>query len=269
MRRRLFAIALAAIFLTTSAAANAANEYAANKSICDVSFASGAQAVSVLQVVVAAGLAPCADSILTRIQATLTCSAPALAPMNVWPMFSWKSHEYDSPKYISAFDESSGRSGASMAALGVGSDRQPLSIPVLLPPSCCGLGLLQARPSSRFAAALCCWHLVLTRRQLELSDDNGDIIASSAPLPFSVSNSQPPRRVCSPGEAMRITAPAAGSAVSHAFLADLKRLPVLFTCDAVPGAVHRLMLNADVYLQWNEHHLQSLDADFGDRKSVV
>ena len=35
-----------------------------------------------------------------------------------------------------------------------------------------------------------------------------------------------------------------------------------FTCDAVPGAVHRLLVNADVYLQWNEHHLQSLDAEF-------
>ncbi len=39
---------------------------------------------------------------------------------------------------------------------------------------------------------------------------------------------------------------------------------MFFTCDAVPGAVHRLLLNADVYLQWSEHHLRSLDADFGD-----
>ena len=63
---------------------------------------------------------------------------------------------------------------------------------------------------------------------------------------------------------MRITAPADGSAVNHAFLADMRRLPVFFTCDAVAGAVHRLLLNADVYLQWNELHMQSLDADFGE-----
>jgi hypothetical protein len=62
---------------------------------------------------------------------------------------------------------------------------------------------------------------------------------------------------------MRFVAPIDGSVVQHAFLADMRRLPVFFTCDAVPGAVHRLLLNADVYLQWNEHHLQSLDADFG------
>jgi hypothetical protein len=62
---------------------------------------------------------------------------------------------------------------------------------------------------------------------------------------------------------MRIAAPVTGSVVDHASLAGMRRLPVMFTCDAVPGAVHRLLLNSDVYLQWNEHHLQSLDADFG------
>jgi hypothetical protein len=81
-------------------------------------------------------------------------------------------------------------------------------------------------------------------------------------MPFSVANAQRPRRVCARGEAMRIAAPASGSVVKHAVLADMRRLPVFFTCDAVPGAVHRLLLNADVYLQWNEHHLQSLDAEF-------
>ena len=63
---------------------------------------------------------------------------------------------------------------------------------------------------------------------------------------------------------MSIIAPAAGSVVDHTFLADMRRLPVFFTCDAVQGAVHRLLLNADVYVQWDEQHLHSLDADFGD-----
>lgn len=123
----------------------------------------------------------------------------------------------------------------------------------------------------RAAASACCRLVagikrcaVLIRDQLELSDDNGDIVATSRDVPFSVANMQKPRRLCAHGEAMRIIAPAAGSVVNHAFLAAMRRLPVFFSCDAVPGAVHRLLLNSDVYLQWNEGHVQSLDADFGE-----
>jgi hypothetical protein len=83
-------------------------------------------------------------------------------------------------------------------------------------------------------------------------------------MPFSIAGAQRPRRVCNRGEAMRILAPTSGSVVSHTVLAEMRRLPVFFTCDAVPGAVHRLLLNADVYLQWNELHLTSLDAEFGE-----
>jgi hypothetical protein len=137
-------IALTAIVIA-SVAVNAAYEHASNKSICHVSFggSSGAQPISVLQVVVPDGLIPCSDAIVTRIEATLTCSAPALAPLSIWPMFSWKSHENDTPRYISALDEASGLSGASMLALAPGSAMQQLSIPVLLPPACCGVGVLQ------------------------------------------------------------------------------------------------------------------------------
>ena len=100
-------------------------------------------------------------------------------------------------------------------------------------------------------------------QQLELTDDNGDIVATSSEIPFAVTNAQRPRRVCAQGERMSIVAPAPASVVQHAVLADMRRLPVFFTCDAEAGAVHRLLLNADVYLQWDEHHLQSLDADLG------
>ena len=123
----------------------------------------------------------------------------------------------------------------------------------------------------RAAASACCRLAAgikkcaaLILAQLELSDDNGDIVATSRDVPFSVANMQKPRRLCAHGEAMRIIAPAAGSVVNHAFLAAMRRLPVFFSCDAVPGAVHRLLLNSDVYLQWNEGHLHSLDADFGE-----
>jgi hypothetical protein len=175
----------------------------------------------------------------------------------VWPMFVWKSHESDSPKHIGAFDEATGRSGASLVAFGHSSGAQHLSIPVLLPPSCCGVGQLQARCTHPQKA------LLSHPEQLELTDDSGDIIATSNEIPFAVANAQRPRRVCAQGEAMRIIAPAPASVVRHNVLADMRRLPVFFTCDAVPGAVHRLLLNADVYLQWDEHHLQSLDADLG------
>ena len=83
-------------------------------------------------------------------------------------------------------------------------------------------------------------------------------------MPFSIAGAQKPRRVCDPGETMRIIAPAPGSVVGHAVLAEMRRLPVFFTCDAVPGVAHRLLLNADVYLQWNEHHVHTLDAEFGE-----
>jgi hypothetical protein len=140
-----------------SVAANAAYEHASNKSICHVSFggSSDAQPISVLQVVVPDGLMPCSDPIVTRIEATLTCSAPALAPLNIWPMFSWKSHNIDSPRYISALDEASGLSGASMPALAPGSAMQQLSIPVLLPPACCGVGVLQVGCRHQ---KVCCTH---------------------------------------------------------------------------------------------------------------
>jgi hypothetical protein len=128
-------------------AAKSGEESAASRNSCRVSFgdSSSTQPISILQVVVADGLEPCADAILTTIGATLTCSAPALAPISIWPMFIWKSHENDSPKHISSFDSASSRAGASMTALGSGISTQPLHIPVLLPPAICGVGILQAR----------------------------------------------------------------------------------------------------------------------------
>ncbi len=144
--RSSFAIIFAAIVAASTAANAAADKHAANQSSCQVSFgSSGSRPISVLQVVAADGVQPCAHAVVARIEATLTCSTPALAPITIWPMFSWKSHENDIPKYIGAFDEASGRTGVSMAALGLGSHIQHLRVPVLLPPACCGVGLLQAR----------------------------------------------------------------------------------------------------------------------------
>jgi hypothetical protein len=113
---------------------------------CRVTFgdSSGSQPISILQVLVQDGLNPCTDAILTRVDASLFCELPMLSPMNIWPMFVWKSHEHDVPKHISSINETEGRSISSMVVLVNSPGAQRLSIPVLIPPSCCGVGQLQA-----------------------------------------------------------------------------------------------------------------------------
>jgi hypothetical protein len=153
----LFTLAIIAAACTHGVVnAGGETETAINRSSCQVSFgdSSSARPISILQVVTADGLDPCADAVMATIDATLTCSAPALAEMNIWPMFVWKSHDNDSPKYVSLFDAASARSSASMSALGRGISMQLLRIPALFPPACCGVGMLQVSTNHAHIAQL-------------------------------------------------------------------------------------------------------------------
>jgi hypothetical protein len=143
--RRLFALVVIVAALAPRVV-GAGEETANNRSSCRVSFgeSSTARPISILQVVTADGLDPCADNILTTIDATLTCSTPALAEIDIWPMFLWKAHENDNPTHVSSFVAASARPGAPMTALGRGASSQLLRIPALFPPACCGVGMLQA-----------------------------------------------------------------------------------------------------------------------------